>query len=89
MIKTKANVGGMMCGMCETHVQEAIRKTLPESSKVKADRKKGTVEFITPTAVDEETVKKAIEATGYEYGGMESAEAGDDSGLKKLLHGLL
>ena len=86
MIKTKAKVGGMMCGMCETHVQEAIRKTLSESSKVKADRKKGIVEFCTPTAVDEEALKKAIESIGYEYGGMESEEAGNDSGfLKKLL----
>ena len=87
-MRTKAKVGGMMCGMCETHVQEAIRKTLPESSKVKADRKKGILEFCTPTAVAEEAVKKAIESIGYEYGGMESEEAGNDSGLKKLLHGL-
>ena len=75
-----------MCGMCETHVREAIRKTLPESSKVKADRKKCIVEFCTPAAVAEEAVKKAIESIGYEYGGMESEEAGNDSGfLKKLL----
>ena len=86
MIRTKAKVGGMMCGMCETHVQEAIRKTLPESSKVKADRKKDMVEFNTPTAPAEEAVKKAIESIGYEYGGMESEEAGNDNGfLKKLL----
>ena len=86
MIKTKVKVGGMMCGMCETHVQEAIRKTLPESSKVKADRKKDMVEFITPTPPDEEALKKAIESIGYEYGGMESEEAGEEGGfLKKLL----
>ena len=86
MIKTKVKVGGMMCGMCESHVQEAIRKTLPESSKVKADRKKGMAEFCTEAPAEEDAVKKAIESIGYDYGGMESEEAGNNSGfLNRLL----
>lgn len=26
MIKTTIQIDGMMCGMCETHIQDAIRK---------------------------------------------------------------
>lgn len=87
MIKTKVKVGGMMCGMCESHVQEAIRKTLPESSKVKADRKKDMVEFLTEAPVEEDAVKKAIESIGYDYGGMESEEAGNNSSFFNRLLG--
>ena len=30
MIETIVKVDGMMCGMCESHVNEAVRKAFPE-----------------------------------------------------------
>ena len=39
MIRTTMKVGGMMCGMCEAHVCEAIRKAVPSAKKVSASRK--------------------------------------------------
>ena len=31
MIETIVKVDGMMCGMCESHVNEAVRKAFPEA----------------------------------------------------------
>ena len=45
MFKTTIQVEGMACSMCENHVQEAIRR-LGSVSKVKADRKKKEVSFL-------------------------------------------
>lgn len=33
MIETIVKVDGMMCGMCESHVNEAVRKAFPEVKK--------------------------------------------------------
>ena len=35
MIKTTIKIDGMMCGMCESHVSDAIRKAVPSVKKVK------------------------------------------------------
>ena len=40
MIETTVKVGGMMCGMCEAHVSDAIRGALPVK-KVTASHTKG------------------------------------------------
>ena len=34
MYKTTLKIEGMMCGMCEAHVADVIRKTLPGAKKV-------------------------------------------------------
>ena len=36
----KMKVDGMMCGMCEAHVCDAIRKAVPAARKVAASRSK-------------------------------------------------
>ena len=64
MIKTTVKVDGMMCGMCESHVNDAVRNAI-EVKKVSSSHKKGTTEILTEQPVDEEKVKAAIEATGY------------------------
>ena len=33
MIETVVKVDGMMCGMCESHVNDAVRKAFPEAEK--------------------------------------------------------
>ena len=67
MVKTTVRVDGMMCGMCEAHVADAIRNAFPGARKVKASRKKGIATFVTEDEIDEEALKKAIEQTGYIY----------------------
>ncbi len=66
MIRTTLAIDGMMCGMCETHVCEAIRRAVPGAKKVAASRAKKEATFLTEEPVDEAYVRKAVSETGYE-----------------------
>ena len=46
MYRTTVKIDGMMCGMCEAHVSDAIRKAVPSAKKVKASRVKKEATFI-------------------------------------------
>ena len=72
MIRTIIGVDGMMCSMCEAHINEAVRKAVPEAKKITSNRGKKQTEIISEGAVDTEKIKAAIEATGYTYLGAES-----------------
>ena len=73
MIKTTMKIDGMMCGMSEAHVCNAIRKAVPGAKKVAANRGKKEASFLTEEAVDTDSLKTAIDATGYTCLGIESA----------------
>ncbi len=64
MVKYTIAVDGMMCGMCEAHVNDAVRKAFPVKKVQSSHTKKQTV-LVTETPVDEEALKKVIGATGY------------------------
>lgn len=64
MFKVTLKIDGMACGMCESHVNETIRKNF-DVKKVTSSHKKGITEIITETSLDEESLKKAIGETGY------------------------
>ena len=61
MWKYTVRVTGMMCGMCESHVNDAVRRAFPVK-KVK----ESTV--IAETELDEAALREAIRATGYDAG---------------------
>ena len=84
MIKTTVKVDGMMCGMCESHVNDAVRNAI-EVKKVSSSHKKGITEILTEQPVDEEKVKAAIEATGYKVLGITTGEAEEKKGFS-LFH---
>ena len=65
MIKTTVKVDGMMCGMCESHVNDAVRKAF-QVDKVTSSHSKGETVIISDGPVDEAKLKTAISATGYE-----------------------
>ena len=65
MIKTTLKIDGMMCSMCEAHINDVIRKTVPGAKKVSASHTKGEASFLTEEAADEKLLKDAIAATGY------------------------
>ena len=73
MIKTILKIDGMMCGMCEAHVCDAIRKAVPSAKKVAASRARKEASFITDEAADTELVRSAVNATGYTCLSVESA----------------
>ena len=72
MVKTTLHIEGMMCGMCEAHICDAIRKAVPSAKKVSASRSKGAASFLTEDAVDAERLKAAIDSTGYTCLGVDS-----------------
>lgn len=51
MIKTTVKVDGMMCGMCESHVNDAVRKAF-QVDKVSSSHSKGETTLITDAPVD-------------------------------------
>ena len=71
MIKTTLEVKGMACGMCENHVNEAIRNAF-KVKKVSSSHTKNQTEIISEEALDEEKIKSVIAETGYELGKIES-----------------
>ena len=73
MNKITMKIDGMMCGMCEAHVCDAIRKAVPTARKVAASRSKKEASFLTEEAVDADRLRAAVDATGYTCLGIESA----------------
>ena len=71
MNKVVMKIDGMMCGMCEAHVNDAIRKAVPSAKKVTASRSKKEASFLTEENVDVAALKAAIDATGYDCLGVE------------------
>ena len=63
MFKTTIKVDGMMCGMCEAHVSDAIRKAVPEAKKVKASRAKKEATFLSDEQPDSVLIEKVIKDT--------------------------
>ena len=64
MEKITVEVSGMMCGMCEAHVNDAVRKAFPVK-KVTSSHNRGQTVILSEQALDEQTVRSAINATGY------------------------
>lgn len=73
MLKTTVKIDGMMCGMCEAHISEVIRKTVPGAKKVSASHGKGEASFLSEEQADESILRDAIEKTGYEFRSMTTA----------------
>ncbi len=67
MVKTTIEVDGMMCGMCEAHINEVIRKNF-RIKKVAADRGKGRAVILSEEDLDPDLLRKAITDTGYTAG---------------------
>ncbi len=67
MFKTTVKIDGMACGMCEAHVNDAIRKAFPDVKKLKSSHKKGKTCFLTETEISVDEIRKIIEQTGYTF----------------------
>ena len=64
MIKTTLKIDGMMCSMCESHINDTVRSACKVKS-VKSSHSKGTTEIISERPLDETVLKEAIGKTGY------------------------
>ena len=65
LFRTALKIDGMMCGMCEAHICDTIRKAVPEAKKVSASKNKKEASFFSETVPDGELLKKEISENGY------------------------
>jgi copper chaperone CopZ len=68
MYKTTVNVNGMMCKMCEKHVNDAISDNF-EVVSVKADHEAKVTVIESEETLDQEAVTRVITDAGYEVTG--------------------
>lgn len=64
MFKVTLGIDGMMCGMCESHINDAIRREFKVKKVTSSHTKKQTV-ILTETPLNEDKLKKVIDDTGY------------------------
>ncbi len=64
MVKITLEIEGMSCGMCESHINDTIRRDF-HVKKVSSSHRSGTTEIIAEQKFDEEALRQAIEQTGY------------------------
>lgn len=67
MWKYTVQVSGMLCAMCESHVNDAVRRAFPVK-KVTSSRGRGETTVITETELDETALRAALGAAGYPVG---------------------
>ncbi len=67
MNKITAKVEGMMCGMCEAHMCDALREAFPDAQSVKADRKNCELTFVINGELDAAKLEKTVKDTGYTF----------------------
>ena len=65
MVKTVLKIDGMMCGMCEAHMNELIRKNF-KVKKVTSSAKDGETVIFSDAELDIPWAKKQIKDIGYE-----------------------
>lgn len=64
MNKTIVKIDGMMCSMCESHVNDAIRSKL-SVKKVTSSHKKGETVVISDEALTAQQIEAALDGSGY------------------------
>ena len=80
MLKITMGIDGMMCGMCESHINDAIRREFKVKKVTSSHTKKQTV-ILTEKPLDEEKLRKVIDDTGYKVTSIETAEEEKKGGL--------
>lgn len=69
LIEYHLEIHGMRCGMCESHINSAIRRYF-SVFKVKSNRFKNETIIYSKVELDEERIKEVIASTGYELKGI-------------------
>ena len=64
MVKTTLKIDGMMCGMCEAHMNDAIRAAF-KVKKVTSSHANGETVVISEDKLDEDKLRETVKATGY------------------------
>ena len=65
MVQITLKIQGMMCGMCESHINDAIRQAFPVK-KVTSSHTKGETVILADQAIPKSQLAPVIEKTGYQ-----------------------
>ena len=65
MVKITLQIAGMACGMCESHINDAIRKAFPVK-KVASSYKKGMTVILSENPLEDRVLERTIGQTGYQ-----------------------
>ena len=68
MYQITLGIDGMMCGMCESHINDAVRNAFPVR-KVTSSHSKGQTVILSETEIPEAELRPVIAKTGYELTG--------------------
>ena len=68
MIQTTVQVSGMVCSMCEAHINDTIRAAF-SVEKVSSSHSKGETVILSQEPLDENAFRAVIDATCYTTGG--------------------
>ena len=71
MVQMTLKVDGMACGMCEAHINDAIRSHFAVK-KVSSSHTKGETVIVSEQPVDVEALKAAVAETGYTVTGVQT-----------------
>ena len=83
MKKYVVKIDGMMCGMCESHVSDVIRRNF-NVKKVKASHITNKAEIIAENEIDREQLAAVVASQGYEV-----KEITEEEYVKKSLFSFL
>ncbi|MBR5349108.1 MAG: cation transporter [Lachnospiraceae bacterium] len=83
MYKTVVSVNGMMCGMCESHVNDAVRNAFSVDKVTSSHKDKQTVIY-SKEKLEEEKLIATIEATGYTAALIEVTEEEKKGFIRKI-----
>lgn len=65
MYKITANIEGMACGMCEAHINDAVRNSFSVKKVTSSHAKKQTI-IIAENDISERELKNVIAKAGYD-----------------------
>lgn len=65
MVKITVKVEGMACGMCEAHINEAVRNAF-SVKKVTSSHTKNQTIILAENELDEQKLKEVIAKSGYD-----------------------
>ena len=64
MVKITVKITGMMCGMCEAHIKDAVRQNF-KVKKVTSSHSQGKTVILAEIPLDDAKLKEIIEKSGY------------------------
>lgn len=76
-------IKGMKCGMCESHINDCIRRNF-NVIKVQSSHLKNETKIISKEPLDENKIKEVIDSTGYYFVSISSEEVEHGPLLKRI-----